>query len=116
MPRDHVPWSLGRDFDTEPSTPHEPRLTGVAQAGFEVNLVTQDNPAQLHREPLATFGRYGVWITWSSGGPRGRAGSRSCSLGMPASRRIRATGRTVPERQPRRWLHCSDLAHWSRPA
>jgi acyl-[acyl-carrier-protein] desaturase len=45
MPHDYVPWSLGRDFDTEPWTPHQPRLTGVAQAAFEVNFVTQDNPA-----------------------------------------------------------------------
>jgi acyl-[acyl-carrier-protein] desaturase len=42
-----MPWSMGRDFDNEPWTPHQLRLTGVAQAAFEVNLVTQDNPAQL---------------------------------------------------------------------
>jgi hypothetical protein len=44
-PRLHA-LELGRDFDNEPWTPHQLRLTGVAQA-FEVNLVTQDNPAQL---------------------------------------------------------------------
>ncbi|HSK35284.1 MAG TPA: acyl-ACP desaturase, partial [Actinomycetota bacterium] len=38
LPHEYVPWSLGRDFDTEPWTPDQPRLTGVAQAAFEVNL------------------------------------------------------------------------------
>jgi acyl-[acyl-carrier-protein] desaturase len=47
MRHDYVPWSLGRDFDTEPWTPDQPRLTGVAQAAFKVKPVTQDNPAQL---------------------------------------------------------------------
>jgi hypothetical protein len=37
---DYMPWSMGRDFDNEPWTPHQLRLTGVAQAAFEVNLVT----------------------------------------------------------------------------
>jgi acyl-[acyl-carrier-protein] desaturase len=68
MPHDYVPWSLGRDFGTEPWTPHQPRLTGVTQAAFEVTLMTQDNPAQL--SPLATFGRGG---SGSPGHPVDRA-------------------------------------------
>jgi hypothetical protein len=32
LPHEYVPWSLGRDFDVEPWTPDQPRLTGVAQA------------------------------------------------------------------------------------
>ena len=65
MPHEYVPWSLGRDFDTEPWTPDQPRLTGVAQAAFEVNLLTEDNLPSYHRELLATFGRDGAWNTWS---------------------------------------------------
>jgi len=29
FPHDYVPYSLGRDFDKEPWTPDQPRLTGV---------------------------------------------------------------------------------------
>ena len=65
MPHEYMPWSLGRDFDTEPWTPEQPRLTGVAQAAFEVNLLTEDNLPSYHRELLATFGRDGAWNTWS---------------------------------------------------
>jgi acyl-[acyl-carrier-protein] desaturase len=28
LPHEYIPWSLGRDFDTEPWTPDQPRLTG----------------------------------------------------------------------------------------
>jgi acyl-[acyl-carrier-protein] desaturase len=65
MPHEYVPWRLGRDFDTEPWTPDQPRLTAVAQAAFEVNLLTEDNLPSYHRELLATFGRDGAWNTWS---------------------------------------------------
>ena len=60
-----MPWSLGRDFDTEPWTPDQPRLTGVAQAAFEVNLLTEDNLPSYHHQLLANFGRDGAWRTWS---------------------------------------------------
>jgi acyl-[acyl-carrier-protein] desaturase len=59
LPHEYVPWRLGRDFDTEPWTPDQPRLTGVAQAAFEVNLLTEDNLL------LASFGRDRAWRTWS---------------------------------------------------
>ena len=65
MPHEYVPWSLGRDFDTEPWTPDQPRLTGVAQAAFEVNLLTEDNLPSYHHQLLASFGRDGAWNTWS---------------------------------------------------
>jgi acyl-[acyl-carrier-protein] desaturase len=65
MPHEYVPWRLGRDFDTQPWTPDQPRLTGIAQAAFEVNLLTEDNLPSYHRELLATFGRDGAWCTWS---------------------------------------------------
>src|SRR6185503_4625879 len=31
FPHDFIPYRLGRDFDKEPWTPDQPRLTGVAQ-------------------------------------------------------------------------------------
>jgi acyl-[acyl-carrier-protein] desaturase len=65
MPHEYVPWRLGRDFDTEPWTPDQPRLTGMAQAAFEVNLLTEGNLPSYHRELLASFGRDGAWNTWS---------------------------------------------------
>ena len=57
LPHEYVPWRLGRDFDTEPWTPDQPRLTGVAQAAFEVNLLTEDNLPSYHHQLLASFGR-----------------------------------------------------------
>jgi acyl-[acyl-carrier protein] desaturase len=65
MPHEYVPWSRGRDFDTEPWTPDQPRLTGVAQTAFEVNLLTEDNLPSYHREILGAFGRDGAWGTWA---------------------------------------------------
>jgi acyl-[acyl-carrier-protein] desaturase len=65
LPHEYVPWRLGRDFDTEPWTPDQPRLTGVAQAAFEVNLLTEDNLPSYHHRLLASFGGDRAWRTWS---------------------------------------------------
>jgi hypothetical protein len=65
LPHEYIPWSLGRDFDVEPWTPDQPRLTGVAQAAFEVNLLTEDNLPSYHHQLLASFGRDRAWRTWS---------------------------------------------------
>ena len=65
LPHEYVPWRLGRDFDVEPWTSDQPRLTGVAQVAFEVNLLTEDNLPSYHHQLLATFGRDGAWNTWS---------------------------------------------------
>jgi acyl-[acyl-carrier-protein] desaturase len=65
MPHEYVPWSQGRDFDTEPWTPDQPRLTGVAQIAFEVNLLTEDNLPSYHRAILGGFARDGAWNTWA---------------------------------------------------
>ncbi|MEP6679951.1 MAG: acyl-ACP desaturase, partial [Chloroflexota bacterium] len=43
FPHEYIPYRLGRDFDHEPWTPDQPRLSGVAQTAFEVNLLTEDN-------------------------------------------------------------------------
>lgn len=65
FPHDFIPYSLGRDFDKEPWTPDQPRLTGVAQIAFEVNLLTEDNLPSYHREIHRMFGRGdGPWINW----------------------------------------------------
>ena len=65
MPHEYVPWSQGRDFDVEPWTPDQPKLTGVAQTAFEVNLLTEDNLPSYHREISYAFGRDGAWGTWA---------------------------------------------------
>ena len=65
FPHDYIPYRLGRDFDTEPWTPDQPRLTGVAQTAFEINLLTEDNLPSYHRLIHGMFGRGdGAWLTW----------------------------------------------------
>ena len=65
FPHDYIPYRLGRDFDKEPWTPEQPRLTGVAQTAFEVNLLTEDNLPSYHRLIHGMFGRgEGAWINW----------------------------------------------------
>ena len=65
FPHDYVPYSLGRDFDKEPWTPDQPRLTGVARTAFEVNLLTEDNLPSYHRLIHGMFGEGdGAWINW----------------------------------------------------
>ncbi len=65
FPHDYIPYRLGRDFDKEPWTPDQPRLTGVAQTAFEVNLLTEDNLPSYHRLIHGMFGNGdGAWINW----------------------------------------------------
>ena len=65
FPHDYIPYRLGRDFDKEPWTPDQPRLTGVAQTAFEVNLLTEDNLPSYHRLIHGMFGDGdGAWINW----------------------------------------------------
>jgi hypothetical protein len=45
-------------------TPDQPRLIGVAQAAFEVNLLTEDNLPSYH-QLVASLGRDRAWRTWS---------------------------------------------------
>ena len=64
-PHDYIPYSLGRDFDKEPWTPDQPRLSGVARTAFEVNLLTEDNLPSYHRLVYGMFGSGdGAWINW----------------------------------------------------
>jgi len=65
FPHEYIPYRLGRDFDKEPWTPDQPRLTGVAQTSFEIGLLTEDNLPSYHRLIHGMFGRGdGAWITW----------------------------------------------------
>ncbi len=65
FPHEYIPYRLGRDFDKEPWTPDQPRLTGVAQVSFEIGLLTEDNLPSYHRLIHGMFGRGdGAWINW----------------------------------------------------
>ncbi|HEV8053416.1 MAG TPA: acyl-ACP desaturase [Candidatus Limnocylindrales bacterium] len=65
FPHDYIPYSLGRDYDKEPWTPDQPRLTGVAQTAFEVNLLTEDNLPSYHRLIHKVFEKGdGAWKNW----------------------------------------------------
>lgn len=64
-PHEYIPYRLGRDFDTEPWTPDQPRLTGVAQTAFEIGLLTEDNLPSYHRLIHGMFrAGDGAWINW----------------------------------------------------
>jgi acyl-[acyl-carrier-protein] desaturase len=65
FPHDYIPYSMGRDFDADPWTPDQSRLTGVAQIAFEVNLMTEDNLPSYHRVIHEMFSEGdGAWINW----------------------------------------------------
>jgi len=64
-PHEYVPYRLGRDYDREPWTPDQPRLTGVAQTAFEIGLLTEDNLPSYHRLIHREFGKGdGAWMAW----------------------------------------------------
>ncbi len=64
-PHDYVPYGDGRDFRSEPWTPDQPTLTGVARTAFFVNLMTEDNLPSYHREIHSMFGKKdSAWTTW----------------------------------------------------
>lgn len=65
FPHEYIPYAVGRDFDREPWTPDQPRLSGVARTAFEVNLLTEDNLPSYHRLVYGMFGEGdGAWINW----------------------------------------------------
>ncbi|MDA1061924.1 MAG: acyl-ACP desaturase [Chloroflexi bacterium] len=65
FPHEFIPYRLGRDFDKEPWTPDQPRLSGVAQMSFEVNLLTEDNLPSYHRLIHSMFHEGdGAWMHW----------------------------------------------------
>ena len=65
FPHEYIPYRLGRDFDKDPWTPDQPRLTGVAQTSFEIGLLTEDNLPSYHRLIHGMFGKGdGAWLNW----------------------------------------------------
>ena len=65
FPHDYIPYRMGRDFDKEPWSPDQPRLTGVAQTSFEIGLLTEDNLPSYHRLIHGMFGNGdGAWLNW----------------------------------------------------
>ena len=65
FPHEYVPYGEGRDFETEPWTPDQPRLSGVARTSFEIGLLTEDNLPSYHRLIHAMFGQGdGAWRSW----------------------------------------------------
>lgn len=65
FPHEYVPYSQGRDYDSEPWTPDHPRLDGVARTAFYVNLLTEDNLPSYHREIYRMFGTTdSAWRNW----------------------------------------------------
>jgi acyl-[acyl-carrier-protein] desaturase len=65
FPHEYIPYRLGRDFEGDPWTPDQPRLTGVAQTAFEVGLLTEDNLPSYHRLIYREFGKGSdAWLAW----------------------------------------------------
>ena len=65
FPHEFIPYRLGRDFDKDPWTPDQPRLSGVAQTAFEIGLLTEDNLPSYHRLIYNQFGTEdGPWRAW----------------------------------------------------
>ena len=79
FPHEYIPYRLGRDFDKEPWTPDQPRLTGVAQTSFEVGLLTEDNlPSTTASSTGCSARATARGSTGSAAGPPRRAATRSC--------------------------------------
>ncbi|MEO6797383.1 MAG: acyl-ACP desaturase [Candidatus Dormibacter sp.] len=67
FPHEFIPYRLGRDYEAEPWTPDQPRLSGVARVAFEVNLLTEDNLPSYHRLIHTFFGKGdGAWVNWAN--------------------------------------------------
>jgi acyl-[acyl-carrier-protein] desaturase len=67
MPHEYVPWSEGRNFVSlggEPWSVEQSRLSPVARAAMELNLLTEENLPSYHRELDRTFGRDRAWGAW----------------------------------------------------
>ena len=67
MPHEYVPWGEGRSFSQlggEPWSPDQSRLSPLARAALELNLLTEDNLPSYHREIDRAFGRESAWREW----------------------------------------------------
>lgn len=66
MPHEYVPWSMGRDFTTEPWDPSDSQLSPIARISLELNLLTEDNLPSYHRELSWATGFDSAWGTWAN--------------------------------------------------
>ncbi len=64
MPHDFIPWSLGRDFDTDPYDPAQSPLPVPVQTALQLNLLTEENLPSYHRELSRALGMNGRWGEW----------------------------------------------------
>jgi acyl-[acyl-carrier-protein] desaturase len=68
FPHQHVPWSLGRDFDGALGgtawSSDQSTVTDVGRVALVVNLLTEDNLPSYHHGIATLFGRDGAWGTW----------------------------------------------------
>ena len=65
FPHDLVPWSRGRDFDSDYEwTPEESGLSDEVRSSLFVNLLTEDNLPYYFRTIEAMFGRDSSWGEW----------------------------------------------------
>ncbi len=68
FPHEVVPWSLGKDFDSERSWSTDDSTISVpdeVRSALFVNLLTEDNLPYYFRTIEALFGRDGVWGEWN---------------------------------------------------
>jgi acyl-[acyl-carrier-protein] desaturase len=56
LPHEYIPPGASAATSMASPGPDQPRLTGVAQAAFEVNLLTEDTLPSYHHQLLASQG------------------------------------------------------------
>ncbi len=64
MPHDYVPWSNGRNFDTEPYDATQSAMPLPVRTALQLNLLTEENLPSYHRELSRAFGLDGTWGEW----------------------------------------------------
>ncbi len=64
FPHEYVPWSDGRNFDTEPYDPEQSPLSKPVQTSLLLNLLTEENLPSYHRELSRALGMEGSWGEW----------------------------------------------------
>jgi acyl-[acyl-carrier-protein] desaturase len=64
FPHEYVPYQLGRNFTAEPWQESDSRLSEIARAAIELNLLTEDNLPYYHLALWGFFGAEGAWGAW----------------------------------------------------
>jgi len=66
FPHELVPWSRGRDYDTdEVWNPETMRLCAGARSALFLNILTEDNLPHYYRQINGKFGNESVWGEWN---------------------------------------------------